>query len=230
MTNHRPYDHAKEHRPVRVEQAIYTSLPRGGREGYHVVSRSAGISEADARALASWCPSHGSLIVDEANRASVNVHPLPDGRVVVSRSCEGRPEYSGRGGRQVYTHAIVADPDAIGRGGASPVALYLDAMALGLFRYRPDPGPSLEPAEVGDCHRPPRSPEGQGTPIPPDELDRLRDRLARGDSAELHHPGDRLRFLEALLGVLPADLTASLSVSTSLTPSNARPFALRLVP
>ena len=34
--------------PMRVDQAIFTSLRRGGRAGYHVVSRSPGVSDADA--------------------------------------------------------------------------------------------------------------------------------------------------------------------------------------
>ena len=35
---------------MRVEQAIYTSLPRDGRAGYHVVSRSPGLTDDEARA------------------------------------------------------------------------------------------------------------------------------------------------------------------------------------
>lgn len=213
---------------MRADQAIYTSLPRSGREGYHVVSRSRGVTDTDARTLASWCPSHGSLIVDGENRASVNIHPVSDGRIAISRTIEGRPEYSGRGGRQVYTHAILVDSDAIRRSGIVPIALYLDAMALGVFRYRTDPGTTLEEVELGDCHRPPGV--GEPAPLSTSELAGLRERLAVGDPVELHHPGDRRRFVEQLLGTLPRDLATTLSVSTSLTPSTARPFTLRIIP
>src|SRR5690348_12988097 len=128
---------------MRVEQAIYTSLSRDGRAGYHVVSRSPGVSEDEARALASWSPSHGALLLDDSNRLSVNFHPLPGGRHALSRSCEGRPEYSGRGGRQVYTHALILGPAQLEASGGGPLAIYRDALALGHLLYRPEPEPVL---------------------------------------------------------------------------------------
>lgn len=217
---------------MRVDQAIYTSLPRSGREGYHVVSRSRGVSETDARTLASWCPSHGALIVDEANRASINIHPLLEGRMVVSRSCEGRPEYSGRGGRQIYTHALIFEKKLLDRSRISPISLYVDALALGVFHYRPEPDAVLEEVELGHCHRP-LQPQGdlrQPAPISPTELRAIREQLTSGQPIELHHSGDRCRFVEHLLGVLPIGLAATISLSTSLKPSTARPFALCLIP
>ncbi|WP_169977375.1 GAP1-N2 domain-containing protein [Tautonia rosea] len=215
-----------------VDQAIYTSLPRSGREGYHVVSRSRGVSETDARTLASWCPSHGALVVDEANRASVNIHPLLEGRMVVSRSCEGRPEYSGRGGKQIYTHALIFEIQSLERTGIVPISLYLDALALGLFQYRPEPDAVLEEVELGHCHRPLHLCRESRQPalISPTELRAIRESLATGKPIELHHPGDRFRFVEHFLGFLPIGLTTTISFSTSLKPSTARPFALCLIP
>ena len=49
---------------VWAEQAIFTSLPRRGKAGYHLVARSPGVTDAEAKALATWSPSHGALIVD----------------------------------------------------------------------------------------------------------------------------------------------------------------------
>ncbi|MEW4569357.1 hypothetical protein AB1L88_15945 [Tautonia sp. JC769] len=215
-----------------VDQAIYTSLPRSGREGYHVVGRSRGVSETEARILASWCPSHGALLTDEANRASLNIHPLLEGRMAVSRSSEGPPEYSGRGGRQIYTHALIFDAQTLQRSGIPPISLYLDALALGVFHYRPEPDAVLGEVELGDCHRALLGkPSGhQGAPISPHELAALRERLASGTPVELHHRDNRVRFIEQLLGALPNGLAASISFSTSLKPSTARPFALCLVP
>ena len=94
---------------VWVEQAIFTSLPRHGRGGYHLVSRSKGVSGQEAQAISRWSPSHGSLLQDQSNRVSVNFFSLPGGRFALSRSCEGPPEYSGRGGRQLYTHILIID-------------------------------------------------------------------------------------------------------------------------
>src|SRR6516162_7614458 len=120
-----------------VEQVIYTSLARDSKLGYHVVSRSRGVSEADARALASWAPSTGALIVDDTNRVSVNFPPLSGGRYVVSRTCEGLPEYSGRGARQLYTHALIFSAAQLENSFFQPMRLYRSALALGLMRYLP---------------------------------------------------------------------------------------------
>jgi len=53
---------------VWVEQAIFTSMARRGRSGYHVVASSPGVSESEATALVTWSPSHGALLVDALNR------------------------------------------------------------------------------------------------------------------------------------------------------------------
>src|SRR5205823_490496 len=62
---------------VWAEQAIFTSLPRRGKAGYHLVARSPGVSDAEANALTTWSPSHGGLVVDASNHSSANFHPLP---------------------------------------------------------------------------------------------------------------------------------------------------------
>ncbi len=121
--------------PVRAEQAVYTSLARDLKSGYHVVSRSRGVSEADARAVASWAPSNGALLIDDSNRVSVNFHPLPEGRFALTRTCEGLPEYSGRGGRQLYTHALIFTAAQLERASYQSMPLYRDALAAGLIAF-----------------------------------------------------------------------------------------------
>jgi hypothetical protein len=216
---------------MRVEHAIYTSLPRNGRDGYHVVSRSPGVGDGDARALASWSPSHGALAIDGANRVSVNVHPLSGGRLALSRSCEGRPEYSGRGGRQVYTHALIFDGHQLERLRCGPLALYREALALGHLLYRPDPDPTLEPVELGRCHRPADPERGiallRGLGV--GDLADVRRRLADGETVRFRFAGDRLRLMEGLLDLLPAEIAATLSFSTSLQVSSARPYRLTVL-
>lgn len=214
-----------------AEQAIYTSLPRNGKAGYHVVSRSRGVSEGDARALANWSPSHGGLILDAANRVSVNYHPLPEGRCALSRSCEGPLEYSGRGGRQIYTHALIFEAQQIERSADRPMALYRDALALGHFRFRPDPDPALDPVELGRCHRADepndRAAHAQGLD-PGDLSDALR-RLIAGEPVQFRFPGDRALLAECLLGLLPGVVVPTLSFSTSLRTSSLRPYRLSLL-
>ncbi len=135
-----------------AEQAIFTSLARRGRGGYHLVSRSRGVGESDAQALACWAPSHGALIMDGRNRTSVNFHPLPSGRFALSRTCAGPAEYSGRGGHQIYTHSLIVNEPVLQAVAFQPFSLYRDAMAIGHFLYQPEPSEDLEPVPLSRLH------------------------------------------------------------------------------
>src|SRR5438132_13961479 len=123
-------------------------MMRRGKAGYHLVARSPGVTESEARSLTSWSPSHGGMIVDAANRASVNFHPLPSGRYALARTIEGTAEYSGRGGKQLYTHAVIIDAAKLQQVGYRPFAIYRDALALGHYRYQNAPQPVLKPVAL----------------------------------------------------------------------------------
>jgi hypothetical protein len=129
---------------VWAEQAIFTSLARRGREGYHLVSQSRGVGAPDSQCLAQWAPSHSALFVDGSNRTSVNFHPVPSGRFAISRTCAGPPEYSGRGGPQLYTHVLIVDHDVMKSAGFNPIAVFRAASALGYLVYQPDPEEVIE--------------------------------------------------------------------------------------
>jgi hypothetical protein len=214
-----------------VEQAIYTSIPGRGRGGYRVVARSAGVPEADANALARWAPSHGALIVDAANRTSLNFHPLPSGRLALSRTCAGPAEYSGRGERQLYTHVLILEVAALRAAGNQPIAVYRDAMALGHLRYRPDPGEVLQPVELGGVHAAQDAATwaNRARVLGLPGLDVLEAQLAAGAPLHLRHAGDRIALAECLLGLLPAEAMPETSFSTSLQPSAVRPYRLTLL-
>src|SRR5271166_2867553 len=132
---------------VWVEQAIFTSLPRHGRGGYHLVSRSRGVTGPEAQAITRWSPSHGSLLQDQSNRVSVNFFSLPGGRFALSRSCDGPPEYSGRGGRQLYTHILIINAEYLEADAGQPFVIYRNALALGHLFYQINPAELLEPIE-----------------------------------------------------------------------------------
>lgn len=214
-----------------VEQAIFTSLPRHGLEGYHLVSRSKGVGEEAGRAIASWCPSHGGLLLDASNRASVNFHPLPDGRFALSRSCEGPPEYSGRGGRQVYTHILVIDDDALAAAGGQPFDVYRNALALGYLFHQFQPPRKLERIELPDFHvtrdRREWSALAAKLGLPP--IEPLRERLLAGRSLRYVFDGDRVALAECLIGSLSPEVVRTISFASSLQPSVVRPFLLSLV-
>jgi hypothetical protein len=214
-----------------AEQAVFTSLDRGDMAGYHVVARSPGISEADAQALATWSPSSGGLITDGFNRTSINFHPLPDGRFALSRTCQGGTEYSARGQRQLYTHALVFDADALRESDYQPIAIYRDAHALGHLRYRPEPETFLKPVELSSFYpvrdRQAAQTQGQRLRVPP--VDVLHSKLADSQPISVPHGGDRIVLAECLLGLLEREMIPEASFSTSLHFSSVRPYWLSLV-
>jgi GTPase-associated protein 1, N-terminal domain type 2 len=216
---------------VWAEQAVFTSLPRRGRGGYHLVSRSQGVRAADAQSLARWAPSHGALIADGSNGTSVNFHPLPSGRFALSRTCAGPPEYSGRGGHQLYTHFLIVDDAAMQAVGFQPFSIYRDAVAMGYLMYQPDPSEVLEPVRLSQLH-----PSGNAAfwadkafelGLPP--LEPLRKQLQSGHRLRFAYSGDRIALAECLIGLLSPEVVTGTSFATSLVPSSDRPFALTLV-
>ncbi|MGC8639509.1 MAG: hypothetical protein ACP5XB_06480 [Isosphaeraceae bacterium] len=216
---------------MKAEQAIFTSLPRHGRGGYHLVSRSRGVAAGDAQALARWAPSHGSLIVDEKNRTSVNFHPLPSGRYALSRTCAGPPEYSGRGGAQLYTHFLIVDDATLEAVRFQPFLIYRDAAALGYFTYQPNPGEILEPVALSQLH-PPRDAaywanQAVHLRLPP--ATSLHKQLQANHPLQFAYSGDRIALAECWIGQLSPEAVRSTSFSTSLIPSSDRPFVLTLV-
>jgi hypothetical protein len=206
-------------------------MARRGRSGYHVVASSSGVSEAESTSLMTWSPSHGALLVDASNRSSVNFHPLPGGRFALSRTCEGPPEYSGRGGRQLYTHALVLDEGQLRQAGCHPISLYWAALALGILRHRAEPDAVLKTLKLPSVYSRGALPGWQSRAreigLPP--LEPLRDQLASGQSITVSYLGDRILLADYLLGTLPGDLVPLVSFTTSLQPSVVRPYRLSLV-
>lgn len=218
---------------MKVEQAIHTSLQTTGRSGYHIVARSAGVSNETARQIALRCPSHGSLIRDPSNQASLNAFPLNDGRWVVSRTCQGPPEYSGRGGACLYTHALLIDKDTLNQFQWRFVRIYRQALALGHLVYRPVNGPKLTTLDLGDgfdgiLAGPPPTYRPEWKEIAEAQT-RIRSLLASGESVELRIQGDRIEAADYVLSLLPGELARSISFSTSLRPCASRGFQLSLM-
>jgi hypothetical protein len=189
------------------------------------------VGDAEARALASWAPSHGGLIVDRNNRISVNFHPLPGGRFALARTCAGPAEYSGRGGQQLYTHSLIVDGPILEAVGFQPFALYRDAIAMGYLLYQPDPTEALEPVSLSGLH--PRRDAGYWADLAAElglpALSPLREQLVSGRPLRFAFAGERTVLAECLIGILPPESVRRTSFSTSLVPSAARPFVLSLV-
>jgi hypothetical protein len=216
---------------VWAEQAVFTSLFRRGRAGYQLVSRSSGVDESEAHALARWAPSHGALIVDANNRTSANFHRIPSGRFALSRTCAGPAEYSGRGGRQLYTHFLIVDEAALESAGFNPFSIFNDAMALGYLLYQLEPREDLESVRLSELHT---RRDASYFADRARELGLLKpelvvDRILSGRPTRLAFAGDRTALAECLIGMLPSKAVADASFATSLLPSSVRPFALSMV-
>jgi hypothetical protein len=198
--------------------------------GYHLVARSGGVTDLEAGALTTWSPSHGALIVDSANRTSVNYHSLPGGRYALSRTCEGPAEYSGRGGRQLYTQILIVDEKVLRQAGNQPWALFRAALALGYFNYRPEPEATLPRvrllktyATLDPAYWSERV-EALGLASPAAAVEKL----LKGQTVELAYDGDRALLAEGLTGLVPPETRSQVSFATSLRPSIVRPYLLVL--
>lgn len=114
-----------------VEQAFYASARSGQRDGYQVAAASAGATPEDLRELSVWCPSHDGLLDASGGTPSLNAFPLPSGARCVARSFASAPEYSGRGGVHVVTHALLLSAEDYRRFANNPFAVMQAAVAAG---------------------------------------------------------------------------------------------------
>ena len=214
-----------------AEQVIFTSLDRGNRSGYHVVARSPGLTEAESQSFETWSPSHGALIVDDANPTSINFSSLSSGRFALARTCAGPSEYSGRGQYQVFTRAIVFDLTVLEQSNYQPFALYRDAAALGHLRYLAEPPSTLDRVELSTMYRPRGANRDvaltQSFNLP--SRDVIRARLAEGVPIRFRYGGDRAALAESILGLLEAEKVPLATFSTSLNYSSVRPYWLTIV-
>jgi hypothetical protein len=217
---------------VRIEQAIFTSAQTDRAAGYQLVSRSPGISEADARELAVWGPSHDSLLETKGEPSSTNFHRLSSGAFAVSRTTSAGAEYSGRGGARVYTQFLIVPPDALAKFANNPFAVLRAATASGALCVLNEIPDQLEPINLNG-----RSPAVDGAllaqlacrpgPAPVATLvqtalssDQLG--VATATAAEL--------LIAGFVNLLPIECRPEFSFSTGLKFSPSRPFRLFALP
>ena len=217
---------------MQIEQAIFTSAKSDRASGYHLVSRSPGISEADARDLAAWGPSHDSLLGSEAwpphaEVYSDNFFPLTSGAFCVSRTTAAGVEYSERGGAQVYTQCLVVPAEVLTRFANNPFALLRAAAAAGALVVFDHAPAQLAAIELG----------GRTPPVDRALLARFTSELgatavARLVEAALANPilavvgASTENAFAALFNCLPVDLRTQFSYSTGLKHSGRRPVRL----
>jgi hypothetical protein len=140
-------------------------------------------------------------------------------------------EYSGRGGRQLYTHTLIVDNKILKQAGNQPWAVYHHALALGYLHYRAEPETRLQPVRLSSTYLPrdevywSERAEALGL----SELAAPVQRLASGETVELAYAGDRRILAEYLIALLPTEIRLQVSFATSLRRSMVRPYQLVLI-
>lgn len=215
-----------------IEQAIFTSARTDRAAGYQLVARSDGILERDAQDLAIWGPSHDSLWDTGADATSTNFHRLPSGAYCVSRTSIAGVEYSGRGGRQVYTQCLIVPPEVLARFAFQPFGLLRAALGQGSLQVHPDPPQRLEPLKI--MGRRSTVDLALVTEVYPELghrwLATLLEALAQCPAVGLVAGPRGCRVVAALVECLPLDARAEFSFSTGLKFSPRRPYRLICLP
>jgi hypothetical protein len=209
-----------------IEQAVFTSAETDRSAGYQVVATSPGVSEADARELAVWGPSHDALLEPGADAVSYNFHALPSGRYCLGRTTPAGREYSGRGGARIYTQCLIVPPSVLARFANNPFALLRAALAAGVLRLHEKVPEQLPPirlvgrAAVVDQALLARLCANPG----PDALAALVQAALTSATVAVTGRPPAEHLIAALVNCLPPECRVQFSFSTGLKFSSRRPF------
>lgn len=213
---------------MHIEQAVFTSALTDRSGGYQLIARSSGVTDAEARELSIWGPSHDSLLDAGPSGASVNFFPLAGGAWCISKTCTAGQEYSGRGGFRIYTQCLVAPGETLERFAFNPFAVLRATLASGALQVFDQPPKLLPPLRLGG-----RSPavdpvllEQVTKELGPARLARLvKAALDRGPLGIVSSARPENVFA-ALINCLPLEERKAFSFSTGLRYSPQRPFRL----
>ncbi len=210
-----------------IEQAVFTSARSRGRDGYHLVATSPGVTLPDARELAVWGPTHDSLSEHCPASGSINYHRLASGAYCVSRTVAAGSEYSKRGLR-VYTQSLLVPPAVMARFAFDPFRVMEAASASGFLDILDVVPERLEPTRL----------LGRASPLDAALVERLCSDLGPRTLASLLQSllstpfmcirggAATERLMAGLLCLVPPPCRGELSLSTGLRISPRRPFRL----
>ena len=211
-----------------VQPLIFGSTERGAVKGYQLLARYSGIDDQAAQEFCRWAPSHQSLQSSDVDAESLSFFPVSEDMFAVARSIYGGPEYSGRGGLQVVTLALVISRHQFVNYDNDPFKVLTTAKALGHLVLPAKTPQSLKTISL------PRRP----ITVPSAPLSEAHRSLARDTAQALV---DRRRVVvvgkcdparvaqQAFAMLRPTDRT-EVSFSTGLKLSSRREFQLQFVP
>lgn len=212
---------------MQIPIMIYGSTNRGTQRGYQLLGQSRSISDRLAGEFARWAPSHGSLQSNELEASSVNFFPIQEDQFIITRTVHGGAEYSGRGGFQVVTIALVLDQEQLAAYGNHPLDVVHTALALGNLILPRSMRKVLHPVVM------PRRPFGRKSPTPcsTDTLrvvDEALHLIGAGQRVVVIGAADPLAVVDRMFCSGDVD-PAKLSFSTGLKPLSSRDFALQFL-
>ncbi len=213
---------------MQIEQAVFTSAHDDHAAGYHLVARSPGIEEADARELTVWGPSHDSLATPAGSEpASVNFFRLPSGAQCISKTQLAGGEYSGRGNR-IYSNCLVVPQQLLARFAANPFRVLRAVAAKGLLKIFERVPVKLPPFQL-----PGRAPPVDDALVAQflqryshEAIIEAIDLMVHGEPLVVvaNQPPDSI--VAALVNLLPASCRREVSYATGLKYSKRRPFQM----
>ena len=211
----------------RIEQAIYAWVENEHSAGYRLVARSAGILAADAEELATWCPTHESMLQPGPEATNVSFHPLPSGAYCVSRTVlVGSACHSG--GQRALTHCLIVPAKVLAYFGNNPFAILEAAASQNSWRSHWDGGAVLEPLVL----------DGNFSASAAALLTELAENPGAGNMAALVQTACDAPFfavggtpspeklIAGLIDCLPMECRTEFSFSTGLKFSPRRPFRI----
>ncbi|MDG2385431.1 MAG: hypothetical protein P8N76_27415 [Pirellulaceae bacterium] len=209
-----------------IEQAIFTSLRGRRSQGYHLVAQSPSVDSEISGLLCKWGPSHSSLLCGSPLSESVNFSSISPDWFALSRTTHGGPEYSGRGGLQVFTRFLLLQSHQLATFENNPLALIQTARILGHMRLHLAPPTELDPIELPEhaLNTHPYRPETANVPI--DEVVRILQFQNRVAILGLKNPYPTLAHI---LQLMPKSERLGLSFTTGLKPSVHREFRLHFL-
>jgi hypothetical protein len=216
---------------VQIEQAVFTSAKTDRAQGYQLLSRSPHLSEADAREISLWAPSHGALLEPGEAATSANCFQLSSGAYCVSRTSQAGAEYSGRG-ELIYTQFLIVPPDVLARFANNPFAILRAASAIGDLCVRDNSPETLPPLQLAG-----RAPVVDLSLVA--QLAREPGPTAMADLVEQALANERLaicsetpveQLVAGLLNLLPVECRTAFSFSTGLKFSTLRNVRLCALP
>lgn len=209
-----------------IEQAVYSSKVGRTVSGYHLCARSPGINEEVANELARWSPSHGGLPGRERNAVGFSFFRIGPRRLAVGRTVHGMPEYSGRGGLQVFTRYLVIPQTMFEAWGCDATRFILLARSQGWLQWEPgirNELPALTAPGKWALREPPHRIHGL-SPL----FERMKRHLKAGERIAVIGTDKPYEVLQMFLEGLDAAEKSELSFGAGLKPAAERPFRLQL--